>query len=359
MAPLEIEEDEGSAAALPIWLVAVMEIVTLMFGFLLGTRAKMILAAAKVSGKALITLKELIMAGSKDAEDDGAADAVDEPDEDNKDEPPELLEKFLSNETTYGLDDHADIVRNPVLMYQVGQAKAAARREIRKQQLIADGMDEEDAEQALIDEMTGALGSSGGGPSAGQNPLATLIAAGARVTALADSMGADAAQAEERRRQARTIDAYLTKSRGIDTTKTQRPKVGEGVGRKKASALEVAIRSKDRPFGGLFMQLDGEKIKMAKDGRVMLRALHKRRKAMGLAYVPPKDNDTGKKEVRRTGSVMSAEEQANILAQLANEDPDGEGDDDEADEDMDDDVDDEDYDDEVQDEDQKDDNLKA
>ena len=141
---MEPTAEEVEPLALPIWMVAIIALFAMVVGFLLGTRAKQIVNAVKVSGKALISLKELLMAGAAPAEDDGQADAVDDPDE-NEPEPAELVDKFLSTEQTYGLDDHADLIRNPVLMYQVNLAKKAARREMRKQQLIADGMDEEDA----------------------------------------------------------------------------------------------------------------------------------------------------------------------------------------------------------------------
>ena len=49
-----------------------------------------------------------------------------------------------------------------------------------------------------------------------------LIAVGARVTATDDALNKDTMMAEERRRTARTIDAYLEKNRGIDVTRTHR-----------------------------------------------------------------------------------------------------------------------------------------
>ena len=186
-------------------------VVGLVVGFLIGTRAKEIINAVQKAGKALITLKELIKAGADDGKDDGEDDnEIDY--EDVKEAEMDILDKYLSTDVDYGLDDHPDVIRNPIIMYQVKLAKEAARLETRRMQLIAEGMDEDEVDNQLMDEANG-LGGGGGGGGGGSRMLATLISVGARVKLL------EAAAERMRKRRtseeaARTIEVYLQKDRG-------------------------------------------------------------------------------------------------------------------------------------------------
>jgi len=275
-----------------------------------------------MSAQAIISMKELLKAGAEN-NDDGEAEAADA-DEEVEEEPQELLEQFMSSEMTYGLDDHADMVRSPIIMYHVKLAKEEARREKRKQQMIAEGMDEEDAERILLDEAAGGAASGVGGGGGTQNALATLIAAGARVTALDDSSSADAAQAEERRRQQRTIDAFLQKNRGIDTTKTMAKKGAGGTSKRQDNALEVAVKTSSIPFGGDTAKRASEKVELAKRGRVLLRGIHARREKSGLNRTRADDAPVERRAGGADGGLLSALDQAALLAELGEED--GEGD---------------------------------
>lgn len=306
----------------------------LIIGFLIGVRAKQIVQSAKKSAKAIFSLKELFRAGAEQDKDDGEAETADG-DEDLEEEPQELLESFMNNEQVNGLDDHPDIVRSPIIMYHVKLAKDEARREKRKLALIAEGMDEEDAEQLLANEAAGGL-SVGGGGEGRQNALATLIAAGARVTAVGGGQSAEAALAEERRRMQRTIDVFLEKNRGIDTTKAVKTSSG-GQGKRLDNALEVAVKSKTTPFGGDSAKLETQKIGMARTGRTLLRGIHARREKMGLNRVKAPENEVVRKGGGTAGALLSTADQMALLAELADEEGmealDGEEDGEEGDED--------------------------
>ena len=317
--------EDSCAAGFNIGIVIAFVVVALIVGFLIGARAKQLVEKVKASANAVITIKELLKAGADDAAGDDGAEEADGEGEEEEEEPAELLEQFMNMQDLRGLDDHADIVRNPIIMYHVKLAKEDARREKRKQQMIAEGMDEEDAERLLLDEAAG-MGSSGGGGGGGaQNALATLIAAGARVTAMDDSSSADAAQAEERRRQARTIEAFLQKSRGIDTTKSTASK-GGGAHKRSDNALEVAVKTAVTPFGGEKAKRDTEKTELAKRGRNMLRGIHARREKAGLnKQTRGQDVPAERRQGGAQGGLLSAEDQAALLAELTDEEGGEEG----------------------------------
>ena len=249
-------------------------------GFLVGTRAKQIIAAAKKSAKALVTLKELLKAGAD--EQDGADDNEAEEDEEEEEKVVDILDRYLSTDVDYGLDDHADVVRNPILMYQVKLAKEAERLEKRRAALIAEGFDEDEVDRILEAEARGdfvGVGRSG----AKMNPLALLISVGARAKPLAGGGGAEAAAADERRRAARTIEVFLQKERGIEVKKTYRDQ--QGAKKKGANALEVATKTKEVRHGGEKALRVETSASTAKRGRNNLRLVQEDRRKKGLDIV--------------------------------------------------------------------------
>jgi len=299
-------------------VVAAVAIICIIFGFLLGTRAKQLIKATKNAGKALISLRELLKSGAEDEEkDDGEAEAVDDQVELDDSKPEEFLDEFFSMEITSGLDDHADIIRNPILMYHIKIAKDEQRREKRRQQLLADGVDEETVNQVMENEMMG-LGGSGGGGDGKQNALATLIAAGARVTSVGDSSTAEAAAAEERRRNARTIDTFLSKQRGIDVKKTTRPQ--GGASKLAMSALDMAYKTSKEPYGGQMAKLTEQKVDIAKQGRVSLRAWQRTRKEIVFG-------EGERRSAKQAADLLSTDMQSALLAELEGGDEEDEDDD--------------------------------
>jgi len=286
--------------------------------------------AAKMAAKALLSLKELMKAGETESAADKAADGGEdnEPvDDDELDlEDAEFLDKFLSTNVDLGLDDHADVMRNPVLMYQVKRAKDVARRDKRRQSLVAEGMDEDDVERLLLDEAAGVSG-GGGGDGQKQNALALLIAHGARVKPMDGAGGADAQAADERRRAARTVEVYLQKDLGIEVKRTYREKA-----KSKNGPLDVALKTKDEPYGGSSKKRNADAAKTAKRMRVHFRLIHKDRAKRGLEYVP-----SNVEEYRRGAQQVSvsAKDQAALSLEVKEGDfaAEGEGGGEEEDED--------------------------
>ena len=250
-------------------MVAGAALIFFALGFLVGTRAKQILAAFKASGQAIVSIKELLKAGAMNPSDnDENTEPVDDH-EAEEEEPEEILEKFMNSEITEGLDNHSDLAHNPVLLYEVKKTKDLQRRERRKQQMIAEGMDEEDAERALLEAENMALemGTSSG-LGGRQNAMAMLISVGARFTS-ARVEGVEAAAAEERKEDALDRGAWLSKTKEIDTQKKERNKSST---RKNAkNAYEMALSTQKVPFGGDSMKLELERVEMAKVGRNLLR----------------------------------------------------------------------------------------
>lgn len=297
-ADLEAAKEEG--ASIGIGLAAAVLAVGLVVGFLIGIRARQLISAVKNIPKAAITLKDVMKAGKK--ADDGAGDTekLDE-DPDGEEDVGDIMDQFYSTDTTTGLDDHPDVVRSPIIMYHIKLAKDDARREKRKQALLAEGMDEEDAERLLLDEAAG-VGMFGGvlnSDGTRANALATLISVGARVTSAGNNaQSAEAAAQEERKRAARTIDAFLSKSRGIDTTRTQPVK---SASRKNAAdALEIAIATKQKPYGGETAERIDKAAVQARTGRLLLRSLTQRRDKEGFV-VPGRDDDLMHADVGEDG----------------------------------------------------------
>ena len=87
---------EECAAGLNIGIVVGAVVAALVLGFLIGTRAKQIIAAVQKSAKAFISLKELLKAGeAADKADDGGEDnePVDEGENDEDERGAEALAK--------------------------------------------------------------------------------------------------------------------------------------------------------------------------------------------------------------------------------------------------------------------------
>lgn len=187
----------------------------------------------KLTKSALKTLLKSLAPAPED--DAGAAENAAENEEDGEDASLNDLDDFINNDNVPGLDDHPDLEFSPVFMYKIKVAKEEARKEMRRQQLLTEGYDPDQMDEA--DASAAAVGSTK------QNALATLIEAGARVTPIAASQGAEAKVREDRRRQIKTIETYLNKNLELDTTKKslQDQKTAySSKGKKYLSALDAA-----------------------------------------------------------------------------------------------------------------------
>ena len=303
-----LEADAAAAAdgilALPIWLTGIIGVLCFALGFLVGTRAKQIIAAAKKSAKALVTLKELLKAGAD--EQDGADDNEAEEDEEEEEKVVDILDRYLSTDVDYGLDDHADVVRNPILMYQVKLAKEAERLEKRRAALIAEGFDEDEVDRILEAEARGdfvGVGRSG----AKMNPLALLISVGARAKPLAGGGGAEAAAADERRRAAqgdRSLPAEGARHRGQEDL--PRPARCEEEGRQCAGGCD---KDEEVRHGGEKALRVETSASTAKRGRNNLRLVQEdRRKRDWILSLPKKwpSRRTDRRAIPRLGAIRTS-----------------------------------------------------
>ena len=233
--PPEAEgKDEAEAAAASTGIIIGLLIglvIGFVLGFITGARAKQLLNAAKLAPSALKTILKSL--GVAPPEPGAAEEAANE--DVAIEDPVQSIDDFINSDAVPGLDDHPDLEFSPVFMYKVKVAKEEARREKRRQQLLTEGydpdqMDDEDAQAAAA-----------GGDK--KNALATLIEAGARVTPLVASQGAEAKLREDRRRQIKTIETYLNKNMELDVTKSslhERKTAASSKGKKYLSALDAA-----------------------------------------------------------------------------------------------------------------------
>ena len=212
-------------------------VVGFLLGFLLGTRAKQLAQSLLMMPSALKTLLKSLAPWKSDfqKEDEGEADDTVEGDEELD---AELnVDNFLNNEQLPGLDDHPEVNFNPIILYKVKQSQEEVRKEKRRAQLIADGFDPDAMDEY---ELANAITSA---PQTKANPLNLLIELGARVTAVRGGRNQEAIEREDRRRQLKTIDTFLSKHLDADVTRVtakSKDSAAAGGDKKKMSALDVA-----------------------------------------------------------------------------------------------------------------------
>lgn len=270
-----------------------------ILGFLVGARARQITAKMKAFGKAVFSIHVLLkikeaVAGMDDAEavNDGEDDDDSGKGDDAKNQE-ELLDEFLNTDAVDGLEDHPDIVISPVFMHQIKKAKDQERLEKQKALLMAEGLTEAEAEDRMANGLEG-------GPVGDmrQNPLAVLIAAGARVEAVRGATSDDAVRKQDLRRKQRNISVYISKQFDIDM-KVAPKKADEGeLGAKggKKSALDVAKETKLKPVGGETYNRELRAMSHAKSARVLLKEFKIKddlaKKAMKKTSADADDDDT-------------------------------------------------------------------
>jgi hypothetical protein len=233
-------------------------------GFLVGARAKQLMAALQMAPSALKSLLKSMATTPEDS--NGAEDAQGDQEEELE---VKDIHDFLDTDAIPGLDDHADLIFNPIVMYKIKVAKDEARKEKRRQQLIADGYDPDAMDE---DEANAAAGGAG---AIRQNALATLVEHGARVTPVSGGLSAEAAAREERKRQIRTIDSYLARSMDLDVARVpvaHRKAATLGT-RKYTSALDMARITSIKRAGGDTDARWGRVLTVAKSARNQLREI--------------------------------------------------------------------------------------
>lgn len=242
----------------------------LLIGFLLGTRARQVVASAKAISGALKSFSFKIPSldsalGQAQATDDGADDEK----EDGEDESDDLLEIenfILGVDEDATLADHPDVQMSPVILYNIKKAKDQLRVAQRRAALAAEGLDEREVDERM--ELEQGSGGGGGGRS---NPLALLISVGARVEASAGAENADRIAMQERRRLQRNVDAYLSKANGIEKYKGSEKEHRDQTGGRLRAAHEVAFETSSKRFGGQIFHREVANVKFAKEARMQFR----------------------------------------------------------------------------------------
>ena len=298
--------------------VAIMFLfVGICLGFLMGTRGRQLANSAKSLTMNLPKAFSFRIPIKPPADDEGKDDAENLGEEEEQ-RPEDIMEEFLSRAPIPGMDDHPELELNPVIMYQIKQAKAAKRAQMVREALRADGMTDEEIEERLESGMTGNAGNAGGKPSAFQ----ILIDAGARVTPGANNMGSDQALIQERKRQVRTIDTFLSKERNIDISKetvvrSQRLLDSKTAGGAVMGPLQMALSTRTNPIGGSRINRTRQQVDVAKRGRNLLR-----RQKGKVTYVYKKEPKAKKKKApkeHRGGMALDVSDLAAIAAEFEGE----------------------------------------
>jgi len=296
-------------------------LVGIIIGFLLGTRGRQIAASGKAILQNMPSMFSFKIPPQAEAEDEGKDDN-EALGNDEAERPTDIMEEFLARGAESGLDDHPDLEINPVIMYQIKEAKAAKRIEQMRAALREEGMTEEEVDERMyLAAMGGANPASTGKPSAFQ----VLIDVGARFTS-ASSSSNEAALVQERKRQVRTIDVFLNKERGIDTGKDTGNKISRSAnapsrqldarkaGERPKSAYQVALESKINQKDHS-QWLSSEMVGVAKRGRNLIR---ERKNKVGYVYVPEKKEAKELKQEKqeRAGKALNADDLASIAAEF-------------------------------------------
>jgi len=295
-----------------------------IIGFLVGARTRQISAKLKAVGKAVLSLHLLLkikeaMIGMDEAEAMNEGDDDDREDETGSDakDGEELMDEFMNSDIVDGLEDHQDIEINPVILFQIKKAKEAQRLEKQKALLMAEGLTEAEADErmAMNAEMGGGVG------EARANPLAVLIAAGARVEAAKGATSDEMAKKIELRRKQRNVSVFIQKTYEIETKSKalDHSEKGSSKGNKK-SAFDVARETKYKPVGGETYTRELKAVVQAKSARDLLKA-YKVKDDLAKAAKMKKEtfgiSDTSGLEFgsgdRRQGGLLDAADLAGLL----------------------------------------------
>ena len=302
-------------------IALVFLVVGVCLGFIMGARARVVTVARNIIRGLNFNLKAAAPDESPKAIGGNTED--DQPEEGDADAEPDPndIAPFLNTADDPTLDDHPEMYMSPIIMYHVKKSKERQRAQQRIDFLAAEGLDEDQIrEQLLMDESTG-----GGGQSAGRsNPLAILIAVGARVEAARGAQNQDAVERQERRRQARTVAVYLNKSLDIEVKKTEL-KRRSTKGTELKTPVQVANELKDDPKANGVVFRETRNVSAAKGARNVFREWHRTRKPEDInRFVSESDSDEegGTKEEeqamkRQRGGGMAMD--INALAALQEE----------------------------------------
>ena len=340
MEPPAADEEECASASSGIILAVISGLVCLIIGFIIGTRARQMAEALKAVGSLLKRVPFTLQISK--AEEDGKAEEVENDGDDDEAEklPEEILDPFLSTEL--GLDIHPDLVINPIMMYHIKQVKERLREEQRmaqleemRQQLIAEGLSESQAEERVAFEAESGAMISGGKLSA----LSVLINAGARVTPTGNRESQEQIILNDMRRQKKNIEVYLSKQHEIDVTMTKPEERSKRVGLEgtRMGPLEMAVSTAKEPVGGPLARRSAEMVETARTGRLRLASAVATNKSLAEKLedfkasakanarrqsrkLPPKDRRAAAQlEAGGAGGLLDADSLAQLMAEAEEE----------------------------------------
>ena len=220
-----------------------MLVAGLIVGYMLGARKEL-----------MKMLKKMAAAAAKAEEDKKGGDEEDDKLDDDEEEGAELkeiLEMCMVHEVEPGLDDHADTVLNPIVLYQIKKVKDELRKKALLEQLAAQEAGEEVPQKKIghlkILSQLGALTWLGG----------------------VKAVGSDAARSQEIREKMKTVDTYLQTTYEVETAKAaSHHKLRMQAGGKKIhTAMSLAEELKWHPLDSDKLQVDEQKSEYAKRGR--------------------------------------------------------------------------------------------
>lgn len=325
-------------------MAVISGIICLIIGFIIGTRARQMSEALKAVGSLLKRVPFTLQISK--AEEEGKAEEVEaDGDEEADVDPEEILDPFLSTEL--GLDIHPDLVISPIMMYHIKMAKERLREQQRmaqleemKQQLIAEGLSEAQADERVAFEAESGTMISGGKQSA----LAVLIQAGARVTPTGNRDSQEQTILNDMRRQKKNVEVYLSKQHDIDVTMTKPEERSKRVGLEgtRMGPLEMAVSTAKTPVGGPMARRSAEMVETARSGRLRLASavandkvlaekLHdfklgaKANARRASRKLPPKDRrQAAQLEGAGAGGLLDADSLAQLMAEAEQDGEEGE-----------------------------------
>ena len=190
--------------------------------------------------------QEAAAAKGGDDDDQGLDD-----DDDEADKLPDVLESALITEVEPGLDDHADLVLNPIVLYQMRRLKEEARRKKLLEMIEA----QEAGEEVPMGKKKGQMKIL--------SDLGALSWCGKQV-----AKGGDAARSQEIRDKMKQIDTHLQVVFEVDTTRASLPRKQMQAGAKKVqSASSLAEELKWHPLDADKAERDTQRAEYARRGR--------------------------------------------------------------------------------------------
>ena len=237
------EEAGGFSIGVAVGFLFVGLLLGAFVGFMVGARAVKLIKALQVVPQLMSPSGRKAAAAAAAAEaappsDANGAETAAEEDPELREEltPEAVIEGCLDSQNIPGLDDHANVTFNPVLLYQVKRYQEQVRIDMRRKQMIEDGLDPDD--EALDSLQIGM-----GGPR--MNALKVLESSGATLSRAKKDNDEDGVR--ETRRKQKTIDTFLAKQQNINTHRTElepRAKMRNNVLQHlKLTALDVATNT--------------------------------------------------------------------------------------------------------------------